>query len=185
MEPAYKELIPLVETLSQAIQPLLDRPYAFFGHSFGALAAFELTRDLRRRGLPQPVMLFASACGAPHIPDPQPPIHTLPNAQFLEALNKFNGVSPELLRQPAVMDLFLPALRADCQAFETYSYAPEPPLNCRISAFGGTNDPRFSREGLEAGQCKQTLHFNHNIFPAITSSSTLRESLSSHPSMQR
>jgi len=164
-EPAYKELRPLVERLSQAIEPLLDQPYALFGHSFGALVAFELARSLRRCGLPRPVTLFVSACGAPHLPDPHPPIHALPNAQFLKALEKFNGLSPELLRQPEVMDLFLPALRADVQAFETYIYPPEPPLKCRIVAFGGTDDPRLSREGLEAWAVQTDAAFQLQYFP--------------------
>jgi len=164
-EPAYKDVISLVDSLSQAIEPLLDRPYAFFGHSFGALVAFELARHLRRCGLPQPIILFVSGCGAPHTPDPHPFIHALPDAEFLAALKEFNGIPPELLRQPEAMDLLLPLLRADFEAFETYIYTPEHPLQCRIVAFGGTRDPRVSREGLEAWASQTDFSFQSEYFP--------------------
>ena len=94
-----------------------------------------------------------------------PPIYALPDAQFLEALKKFNGISPELLRQPEVMDLLLPVLRADFEAFETYIHAPEPLLDCRIVAFGGTNDPRVSHEGLEAWVSQTDSAFQLHYFP--------------------
>ena len=164
-EPAHKSLMPLVEELSQAIEPLLDRPYAFFGHSFGALVAFELARHLRRCGLPQPVTLFVSACKAPHLPDTHPPIHTLPDVELLEALKGFNGISPELLRQPEVMDLLITVLRADFEALETYAYADEPRLNCCIVAFGGLHDPGVSREHLEAWASQTDSIFRVEYYP--------------------
>src|SRR5438552_7109196 len=64
-EPPYTRLAPLAEALGHALRPFLDRPFAFFGHSMGALVAFELTRWLRRAGGPQPAHLFVSACAAP------------------------------------------------------------------------------------------------------------------------
>jgi surfactin synthase thioesterase subunit len=164
LEPAYNRLIPLLETLSQAIQPLLDRPYAFFGHSFGALTAFELTRHLRRCDVPQPIALFVSGCRAPQLPALHPPIHALPHMKFLKALKEFNRISPELLGQPEVMDLLLPAWRADFEALETYVYAAEPPLNCRIVAFGGADDPRVSREPLEAWATQTDSTFRSEYF---------------------
>jgi medium-chain acyl-[acyl-carrier-protein] hydrolase len=165
-EPPIKQISLLVERLSEIIQPLLDKPFVFFGHSLGGLVAFELARQLSQRNLPQPQILFISACGAPHIPDPQPAIHALPDAEFLKSLQQLKGVPSELSQQPDVMQLLLPILRADFQAIESYIYAPgESPLNCPIVAFGGLNDPRVSRERLEGWYLHTKSGFKSQYFP--------------------
>ncbi len=165
-EPSINRLILLVEMLCQSIQPLLDRPFAFFGHSFGGLLAFELTRTLRQNNLPQPTILFVSACGAPHLPDPHAPIHTLPDMEFLEALQRLNGIPPELLKFPDVVGLLLPTLRADFEAIEKYVHNPvELPLSCPIEAFGGLDDPRVSQEYLEGWALYTKAGFKSQYFP--------------------
>lgn len=159
-ETPINDLRSLIEKLAEYIQPLLDKPFAFFGHSMGGLAAFELTRYLRKHNLPQPTMLFISACGAPDLPTPHPYIHKLPDAEFLEAVQKFNGTPSELLQQLEVMQIILPMLRADFEAIECYHYATdELPLNVPITAFGGRDDSRVSREHLE----RWALHTNSNF----------------------
>ncbi len=165
-EAPINSLTSLVGKFSQAIQPLLDRPFAFFGHSLGGLLAFELTRHLRRKNLPQPNILFISACGAPHLSDPHPPIHALPNTEFIESLHQLNGIPAELLDQPDVMRLLLPILRADFEAVESYHYTPnEPQLNIPISAFGGLGDPRVSRERIEGWASQTNSNFKSGYFP--------------------
>ena len=83
MEPPFTQLSPLIQALAQALFPLLDKPFAFFGHSLGALVSFELARQLRRQYALQPVRLFVSADRAPQIPHRDPPIHSLPEGEFL------------------------------------------------------------------------------------------------------
>jgi surfactin synthase thioesterase subunit len=165
-EPAIKSMDVLVGNLLREIQPLLDKPFAFFGHSMGGLIAFELARSLQRLSLPRPTRLFISACAAPQLPDSNPPIHSLPDDEFLGALKKFNGVPSEILNQPEALKIFLPILRADFEAVETYRFdSSEPPLDIPIVAFGGLDDPRVSREGLE-GWAKQTASgFESQFFP--------------------
>lgn len=165
-EPAIKRLDLLVENLSREIQPLLDKPFALFGHSMGGLIAFELARSLRRLSLPRPTRLFISACGAPHLPDPNPPIHSLPDDEFLEALKKFNGIPAEILNQPEALALLLPILRADFEAVETYRFdSNEPPLDIPITAFGGLDDERVRREGLEGWASRTGSRFEAHFFP--------------------
>ena len=164
-EPPIKRLITLVENLAQAMQPLLDKPFAFFGHSLGGLVSFELARHLRQNNLPQPTMLFISACGAPQILDPHPPIHTLPDSEFLKALERLDGIPPEFLQDPDILKLFLPALRADFELIESYHYdSTEPPLDCPINAFGGLDDPRVSRDRLEGWASQTTSRFESQYF---------------------
>jgi surfactin synthase thioesterase subunit len=121
---------------------------AFFGHSIGGLIAFELARELRRqRGL-EPVHLFLSGCPAPHIPD-HDQLSELPDAEFLDRMRRFKGTPQEVLDHPEMMQLVLPALRADFSLRDTYVYSPEPPLGCAISAFGGMEDGSVGTERLQ------------------------------------
>jgi surfactin synthase thioesterase subunit len=165
-ESAICSLTVLVERLGQAIKPLLDRPYAFFGHSLGAMVAFELARQLREQKLPQPQALFVSACGAPHLDDPHPPIHTSSDSEFIRSLQQLNGIPSEILDYPGAMQLFLPMLRADFEAAETYHYdSSQPPLECPTLAFGGLDDPVVDRERLEGWASHTNSHFRSHYFP--------------------
>jgi len=159
-EPPIHDFDSLVGSLLQAIQPLTDKPFAFFGHSMGGLVAFELARQLRGENLRAPRILFVSACGAPQLPDPNPLIHSLPDSEFLQTLKKLNGVPAEVLQNLEMMQLLAPMLRADFEAVETYRFKPGlPPLDCPIIAFGGTDDPRVSRERIEGWVVQTSSRF--------------------------
>jgi medium-chain acyl-[acyl-carrier-protein] hydrolase len=165
-EAPIKELAILVESIRQAIQSLLDKPFAFFGHSLGGLVAYELTRSLTQDDLPQPNLLFISACGVPHMPDPNPPIHALPDPEFVEALRDLNGIPEEIATHPELMDILLPVLRADFEAAESYQYnSSDHPLACPIVVFGGDNDPRVSRERMEGWKSQTRSRFKSIYFP--------------------
>jgi len=165
METPFTQLSPLVETLAQALGPLLDKPFAFFGHSLGALVGFELARQLRRQSGAQPVRLFASAARAPQIPPRHRPIHALPDEEFLEELRRLNGTPGEVLEHPELMEIMLPALRADFAVYETYAYSPELPLTCCISSFGGLQDRRVSCDDLGAWREQTTASLSLRMFP--------------------
>jgi len=81
-EKAFQNAGDLAAAATQAIVPLLTMPFVFFGHSLGAMTAFEVARRLRRAGQPMPQRLFASAHRAPQLPHPHPIIHRLPDAEF-------------------------------------------------------------------------------------------------------
>lgn len=165
-EPVIKQITTLAEKFSQAIQPLSDKPFAFFGHSLGGLVAFELTRQLRQHNLPQPQMLFVSACGAPHLPDPNPPIHKLSDPEFIDALKKLNGFPSEILNQPEIMQLLLPTLRADFEAVERYPHETDvSPLPVPIIAFAGVDDARLSQERVEGWALHTDTGFIAQYFP--------------------
>src|SRR5829696_5178398 len=91
MEPCYTRLSQLVEDVMQDLLPYLDMPFAFFGHSMGALVSFELARRLRARHGLEPIHLFASGRGAPQLPPREPPSHNLPEPEFIEKLRTLNG----------------------------------------------------------------------------------------------
>jgi len=164
-EAPYTQLGPLVEALAEALHGYFDKPFAFFGHSMGALICFELTRHLRRRYALQPVHLFVSAKRAPQIPDPNPPLHHLPDAVFLQALQQRYGPLPTILLQdPDLMQLFLPVLRADMAVIETYRYQEDSPLDCPISALGGRQDHVANEENLSGWRAQTHSKFNLAMF---------------------
>ncbi|HEV2800643.1 MAG TPA: alpha/beta fold hydrolase [Pyrinomonadaceae bacterium] len=165
-ETPYTRLAPLVEAIAAGLRPLLDKPYAFFGHSMGALTAFELARLLRREGAPAlPAHLFLSAASAAHLVEFERPTYDLPEAEFIEELRRLSGTPPEVLEHPELLSLLIPLLRADFAVCQTYEYAPEAPLNCPITAFGGLEDDEVPRARLEAWGEHTTAAFKLRLLP--------------------
>ena len=163
-EVPYRELFPLVKTLSDALLPTLDRPFAFFGHSMGALVAFELARLLRRQHRPTPAHLFVSGRAAPQLRRASSTIHRLPREGFLEGLRLLNGTPPEVLGNAELLEVVLPALHADFTVCAEYRYAPDAPLECPISAFGGDEDPEVAEEDVGAWRDQTMRAFSMRIF---------------------
>ncbi|NEO29470.1 MAG: thioesterase [Symploca sp. SIO3C6] len=164
MKPPFTHIQPLIKALEKALLPLLNKPFAFFGYSMGALISFELTRLLRRKSNLSPVHLFVCALHAPQMPDPHPPIHALPKSKFLQELRRYNGTPEEVLSSPELMKLFLPTLRADFSVLETYVYTPEAPLDCPITAFGGLQDWKASADDLKAWREQTKVEFSLEMF---------------------
>jgi medium-chain acyl-[acyl-carrier-protein] hydrolase len=164
-EPPFKRLLLLVQAAAEALLPYLDKSFAFFGHSMGALVSFELARHLSRQHGLSPVHLFVSGHNAPHIPDREPPIHALPEPEFVAKLRQLNGMHQGILENPELMQLVLPILRADFTACETYVYRADSPLECPISALGGLRDEYVTRDGLEAWREQTSASFYLRMFP--------------------
>ncbi|NMG08631.1 thioesterase II family protein [Brasilonema sp. UFV-L1] len=161
----FSQLEPLVEFLASALLPHLDKPFAFFGHSMGALVSFELARLLCREYDTSPIHLFVSGRRAPQIPDPKPPVHALNEPEFIEELYRLNGTPKAVLENAELMQLLIPILRADFAVLETYVYAPEPTLNCPITAFGGLEDSEVSYDELQAWREQTNAAFSEQMFP--------------------
>jgi medium-chain acyl-[acyl-carrier-protein] hydrolase len=162
----FTRLSEAVQEAAEVLQPYLDVPYALFGHSMGALICFELARTMRRQHRPEPVHFFASGRRAPQLIDPRPHMHPLPNEQFItEMLRRFNGIPSGVLREPELMELLLPMLRADVEMVETYEYAPEAALDCPITVFGGQDDTPARFDELVAWRPHTNHRFQTEIFP--------------------
>ncbi|MGD1856293.1 MAG: thioesterase II family protein [Leptolyngbyaceae cyanobacterium] len=155
----------VLEAISQVILPLCDRPFVFFGHSMGALISFELARYCRRHNLPMPSHLYVSGHRAPQLPDPEDPVHNLPEQAFREKLTRLQGTPPAVLNSEEFMAMLLPVLRADFTLCETYQYRTEPPLPCLITAFGGTQDPTTQRGRLRAWRAQTQAKFTRHVLP--------------------
>ncbi len=156
-EKPFTNLAPLVAELGEVLRPYLDRPFAFFGHSMGALISFELARHLRRFNQPMPAYLFISGRPAPQIPLTDPPTFDLPDPEFIEELRQIQGTPESVLQNPELMALFLPLLRADFELCQTYHYNHDLPLDCPFFVFGGLTDSDISQESLVSWRA-QTTH---------------------------
>ncbi len=154
-DPRFTDIRPLVDALGQELAPFLNTPFAFFGHSMGAIIGFELTRYLRRLNLPEPELLLVSAHRAPQIPDRREPIHQMPDREFIQELSLLKGMPDVVLANNDLVALMAPLLRADFAIAETYTYINEAPLKCPISVFGGLQDEGITKDDLTAWQ-KQT-----------------------------
>lgn len=164
-EPAFARLALLVPALAHALRPYVRLPYALFGHSMGALLSFELARQFHRQGEPGPAHLFVSAFRAPQFPDPEPPLHDLPENAFIAELRRLSGTPEEVMRNTELMHLMVPMLRADFAIHETYGYTEEDPLACPISAFGGQQDNEVSYEELMGWREQTAIAFTLRMLP--------------------
>ncbi len=164
-EPPFTRVKPLVEAAARGLLPLLDRPFAVFGHSMGALVGYEVIHWLQReRGL-EPVRLLASARRAPQLPPDPDDDYKLPDPELIERLREINGTPAEVLDHPELMELMLPLLRADFELNDTYEPTARPALACPVTAFGGLEDDEISRGELEAWRGVTNGPFRLRMFP--------------------
>nr|WCB70654.1 Type II thioesterase [Corallococcus coralloides] len=162
-ERAHTRLEALLAELVEVIRGELERPFAFYGHSMGALIAFELTRLLARRQLPLPRLVVLGGRHASHVPDDEPVRHVLPDAELVESLREMNGIPDVALQHPEMMELVLPTLRADLELCETHPHVPGPPLPVPLCAYGGTKD-RVRQSALEAWRLHTRADFTLRMF---------------------
>lgn len=163
-EPFFNRLRPLVESFVRAADRYFDEPFAFVGHSMGALIAFETTRRLRSLGRPLPRHLFVSSFRSPRVPSREPRLHEAPDDHFLKRLRAMGGTPPAVIENAELMELFMPVLRADFAVCGTYEYHPEPPLDCPISVFGGRTDTYTPPEDLDRWREETTRGFSLDVF---------------------
>lgn len=164
-EPAFTSASELCARLVAVLAPYLDRPFALFGHSMGALLAFELTRVLRTIGRTAPVHLFVSAHCGPRKAHCLPPVIGMPDRELVRLIRRLGGTRDEVLEDGDVMRLMLPLLRADLTVCETYSYVAAEPLACPISAFGGILDQVVRRADVLAWGAETHGGFQARMFP--------------------
>ncbi|HEX6046350.1 MAG TPA: thioesterase II family protein [Pyrinomonadaceae bacterium] len=163
-QPSFVSVEPLVRAIAGAMKSYMDRPFAFFGHSMGALMSFELARLLRREQGITPRALFVSGRRAPHLPL-EPATYNLPDDEFVQELRDIGGTPEEVLAHPELLKLLMPTLRADFELCQTYQYNDDAPLNCQITAFGGLNDQFVPRDELDKWREQTTGPFHLRMFP--------------------
>ncbi|MFL5913889.1 MAG: non-ribosomal peptide synthetase [Gaiellaceae bacterium] len=156
----------MVDSIYETAARRLDGPFAFFGHSLGALLSFEIARRFRHDGRPGPQHLFVASAAAPHLPLRWTPVADgLSDSELLEVVREHGGLPDTILSaSERTLALLLPALRADLLAFERYSYRDDAPLDCPLTAFGGRDDALVSEEQLRGWEAQTRAQFALDLF---------------------
>ncbi|XP_024151795.1 S-acyl fatty acid synthase thioesterase, medium chain [Oryzias melastigma] len=165
-EPFFQNMDQIVDEVVAALLPILDeKPFALFGHSFGALTSFAVAERMRKLHNVEPVHMFLSGAFAPfsELRLKSQRRSELSDEDFLQWLTAIGGTPPELLANPEVVRLFLPALKADLRVVESYRCArPESPLfRCSLSCLDGKDDLPHN---LQEWKCITSGEFTIRMF---------------------
>lgn len=162
---AEQPMTPLPALVDRLVEALpVDLPFAFFGHSLGAIVSFELARQLHVRRLPVPQHLFVSASSAPHLCRRSISRAQLSDAELLRLLDGFGGTPREILEHPELRDMVLSTLRADFNLIDEYSVPDGDPTRFPITAYIGTDDNNVSLDRIMAWECWATDDFSFYPF---------------------
>lgn len=164
-EPPYVRIGDLVNALLDNLRSELTGTFAFFGHSMGAIIAYELARALSEQNRPTPKALLVSGRRAPQCPSRFPDMHGLPDTELVERMRELGGTPEDVLSSAELMEILLPVMRADVELTETYSYAPGALLDCPVTAYGGLQDQFVNDEELAAWREQTTGPFQSRRFP--------------------
>ncbi|NIY74359.1 thioesterase [Thalassospira sp. HF15] len=130
----------MVEHIFEAISPLTDLPYAFFGYSMGAIISHHLACEIVVNGGVGPSLLFLSARRSPDLELTRAPLNGLPSDSFWKEVVKYGGTPKEIYENQEYRQLFEAPLRADFKLSETAVSKDLPRLSCPITVFGGDTD---------------------------------------------
>ncbi|MGW4407543.1 thioesterase II family protein [Nonomuraea sp. NPDC004702] len=160
-EPVVTDLDALVELL---VGELSAAPFALLGHSFGALAAYELARRARAAGNP-PAVLIVCGRNGPDTPPVESRLHTLPDDELLARLRRLGGIPDEVAGQADLLRLYLPAIRADLAMAHEHRGAAGPALDIPVAAFGARDDVLTEPRLLAAWARQTTGPFELTLLP--------------------
>ena len=156
----------LVNRLGRELSPWLDVRFVFFGHSMGSLVAFELARELRRRGMPQPAGLFVSAYRSPKVPHAFASYHDLSDNEFIVKVGaRYGGIPAALAEDKELLQHYLPGLRADFALLSQYEFAPEEPLDCPFFVYNGLSDSLITPADVEVWRTLTSTSSVERWFP--------------------
>ena len=150
----------------RVIRAHLDLPFAFYGHSLGGLLAFELTLRLESEGFASPTHLFIGASAPPVLGLIHPGISHLPDEGFMTAVGeRYSGIPEAVLREPELLELFLPGLKADFAAYETFDRSNMRRVQCPITALAGREDSMISPAHMREWSQHTASDFHLRIVP--------------------
>lgn len=163
-EQPHRDVQSMVDDAVSSLRDQFTGRYALYGHSMGALVVFELARRLRELGLPQPAHVFVSGRPAPQLPEKRLQLRDLPTGQLVGELRRMGGTPDMLLRDPELLEAFLPMMRADFSVNEAYTYRDEAPLSVGLTALGGWSDPRATEPELRSWSAQTSSRFACHLF---------------------
>ncbi|HEY0699854.1 MAG TPA: alpha/beta fold hydrolase [Micromonospora sp.] len=163
-EPCLDDIAALADQVSAGLAPWTDRPLVFFGHSMGAVVGYEVARRFQRERTGVPIGLVASGRCAPSI-QCGGDVHTRDDRGVVAEIRRLSGTAASLLDDDEIVQMILPATRADYKAVETYRHGPGPRLTCPITAMTGDADPRVTIDEARAWADHTSGPFDLRKFP--------------------
>ncbi|MBG0830943.1 thioesterase [Planomonospora sp. ID67723] len=163
-EPFPESLDALAAEIAGELAPLMDRRFALFGHSMGALLAYEVTRLLETGG-PGPARLFVSGCSAPHERWERRRLSEYDDDRLVSELARLGGTESEILAHRAMREVVLPYVRGDFRLIENHRSRPGPPLRTPISALVGEADPVVTAAQAKSWEACTASGFSLTTFP--------------------
>ncbi|WP_328956972.1 thioesterase II family protein [Kitasatospora purpeofusca] len=164
IEPLPTDLRGLAVGLAREIGPVLTGTFAVFGHSMGALLAFEFVRELRRSQGVQPACLFVSGMRAPDRAKDVRKYGHLTDDELRTEIEQMGGTDPAVLRDPDLWELVRPIIKSDLAICDEYAYQAEEPLSCPVVAYGSTEDDELDQDLLETWRGHTTGDFAARMF---------------------
>jgi pyochelin biosynthesis protein PchC len=163
-EPSVNDIHALADLIVEELTDWADRPLTLFGHSMGAMIAFEVASRLEQRGI-APLGLFASGRRAPSTYRHER-VHLSSKERLIEEMRKFSGTDDEILANDELLRMILPAVRGDYRAVQSYRHRPgQPPLNCPVTTLNGEDDSLVTLEEARAWERHTTGPFRQRTFP--------------------
>ncbi|WP_301005053.1 alpha/beta fold hydrolase, partial [Mesorhizobium sp.] len=155
----------LVSMVTEALRGYSDRPFIFFGHSAGALVAYEVARSLEKAGRPSPFHVVVSAHKSADVPTDEPPMYRYADDKLIDVIRILGMIPKEALANEVLLqDFILPPLRADFELVETYDRNLPTPLNAAITAMGGVQDETINANDLNEWRRLTTSRFARIMF---------------------
>jgi surfactin synthase thioesterase subunit len=143
-------LLALAAQFTADIAAHVDGPYLIFGHSMGAMLAYEVCKWLQLTGkAPLPGTLTVSACVSPDLPR-ETNVIGQSDQRLSERLASLGGIPPEAARDPDLMRMVLPITRADLEMVEVYTPRRGAPLDVDLMVVRGTEDHVARAEQMAA-----------------------------------
>lgn len=151
--------------MAESLWPFVDDgPFGLFGHSMGALIVFELAYHLEQLGI-RPSAVVVSGRTSPSLPEVHERLHELPTDELTAVLHEISATPTQVLADPELLAVILPAVRADFQLVGTYHYDHSKRIRSPLVAYFGTDDPWGAQQKVEMWRNLTTGPFRSRGFP--------------------
>ncbi|MGW0963917.1 thioesterase II family protein [Streptomyces gelaticus] len=162
-EPGIDDIATMADRTAAALAPFADKPLTFFGHSMGAVIAFEVARRLEAEGR-GPRHVFASGRRAPSVFRPEN-VHERDDDGIVAEMKALSGTDSRVLGNEELLRMVLPAIRSDYRAIERYRVEPGAAISAPLTVLTGDADPRTTLDDARAWEPHTRGRFGLKVFP--------------------